>query len=468
MSGDPLPAAKPTAVVVDRDKETLTRLTEKTKSRSEQFKLLMAYFNPDDPFPPTVFLTGPPSSGKTHVITHLLRRCRIKHCYLNCSSLNIKKGGPLEPVFDSLLATVKAVLPASRKREVDFKMDSPGEFVRALKILLREHDMESEGFIIVLDALDVLRPLADSDILFPVLFRLQELLGLNVSMVGISHLPVDRLIGSRSFPLPLCVTFPQYKNEELISILSSFHPPTEDEFYSEQFYSTYIRLVLSVFYNATRDIQELYFMVQKHYRQFCEPIRAGEAKSSDLGKLWKHIEPRLKDSLKSIYLRIRAPPEERTEGSLPQSTFDVSKDILSQCLSREAKFLLVSAYLASYNPSSTDSKFFVKLSSKRKKSLASTRKDKKLQILSGPRSFPLNRLLAIYRVLSETKEGENWDGLLQIQVASLCDLGLLQPDNDNDLLTKPQYTCLANYHTAHVLSMSVGIQLENYLADLSG
>lgn len=75
------------------------------------------------------------------------------------------------------------------------------------------------------------------------------------------------------------------------------------------------------------------------------------------------------------------------------------------------KFLLIASYLASYNPVSLDRHFFMKSKdtsrSKRRKTDGTSRgKEKCLpmrQQLLGPKSFPLERLLAIFHVITEDR-----------------------------------------------------------------
>ena len=68
-----------------------------------------------------------------------------------------------------------------------------------------------------------------------------------------------------------------------------------------------------------------------------------------------------------------------------------------------SKFLLIAAFLASYNPAKSDKRFFVKHHGKQKKTLSSIKAKEKLNSqLTGPKPFPLERLLAIfYNIVEE-------------------------------------------------------------------
>ena len=68
-----------------------------------------------------------------------------------------------------------------------------------------------------------------------------------------------------------------------------------------------------------------------------------------------------------------------------------------------SKFLLIAAFLASYNPAKSDKRFFVKHHGKQRKTASSVRTKEKLNSqLTGPKPFPLERLLAIfYNIVEE-------------------------------------------------------------------
>lgn len=66
------------------------------------------------------------------------------------------------------------------------------------------------------------------------------------------------------------------------------------------------------------------------------------------------------------------------------------------------KLILISGFLCSYNPPSQDQRFFSISSSKKIKRRVNTKhkKDEFYYYAKGPRSFPLERLLAIFHSLS--------------------------------------------------------------------
>lgn len=80
-----------------------------------------------------------------------------------------------------------------------------------------------------------------------------------------------------------------------------------------------------------------------------------------------------------------------------------------------AKYFLISAYIASFNSPKYDRQLFVKISNKRKKNKQTTKKsEKNLNELIGPKSFSLDRLLAIFYAIIE--ENTNMTANLLAQV----------------------------------------------------
>jgi origin recognition complex subunit 5 len=76
------------------------------------------------------------------------------------------------------------------------------------------------------------------------------------------------------------------------------------------------------------------------------------------------------------------------------------------------KFLLIASYLASYNPTTLDRQFFAKgkdpsVRSKRRKVHGATKGKEKSssfrQQLLGPKTFPMERMLAIFHAIAENR-----------------------------------------------------------------
>lgn len=81
-----------------------------------------------------------------------------------------------------------------------------------------------------------------------------------------------------------------------------------------------------------------------------------------------------------------------------------------------AKYFLIAAYIASFNKSIYDRQLFVKASNKKRKSKirVSKKSENSIRELVGPKSFSLDRLLAIFYAIIE--ENTNMTANLLAQV----------------------------------------------------
>ncbi|XP_077516477.1 origin recognition complex subunit 5 isoform X3 [Amblyomma americanum] len=164
---------------------------------------------------------------------------------------------------------------------------------------------------IVLDQAERLRSLG----LLGALMRLRELTGRLLCCVLLSRAPWEKFRGAGSTS-PYRIHFPQYTTSELGRLLGG---------------ESLLPTVLS---GTTLSLREL-----QHAAVSMAATTEGE------GTSWrKEVTSRLRQGLRSVYIR-------ETSGS---------QQALRIELPFHARFLLLAAYLASYNPPGTDRKFFVK------------------------------------------------------------------------------------------------------------
>ncbi|KAG8142664.1 hypothetical protein E2320_005867, partial [Naja naja] len=134
-----------------------------------------------------------------------------------------------------------------------------------------------------------------------------------------------------------------------------------------------------------------------NFSKYCEPVVQGEANERDTRRLWKNIESHLKKAMQTVYLReISSSQWERLQqdNGEPGQVKGLSAHAHVE-LPYYSKFLLIAAYLASYNPARTDKRFFVKHHGKIRKVNFQKKHEKTSNHLLGPKPFPLDRLLAI-------------------------------------------------------------------------
>ncbi|KAJ8915068.1 hypothetical protein NQ315_014323 [Exocentrus adspersus] len=203
--------------------------------------------------------------------------------------------------------------------------------------------------------------------------------------------------------------------------------------------------------------------ISKNFVKYCQPIINKEHTINDSTALWRNIAPSLKSSLEVLYLRV--------DSVHSQKTLTTPKENLAQSLELPfyAKYLLIAAYLASYNSVKDDKRLFMKYHGKKTK----TKKDvnvknkvsERLNTQLGPKPFTLDRLLAIFYSVVDDKVGFNNN--LLVQVSSLVELQLLSTVSDNCCLDGLKYKCNVNFDFIHGISRMVGFNIRKYLSDFS-
>ena len=114
--------------------------------------------------------------------------------------------------------------------------------------------------------------------------------------------------------------------------------------------------------------------------KYVAPIQQGELKKTDKIKLFHRVQPELVTTM----TQLSCVPSFKSSLELPYNS----------------RVLLVCAFLASHNPARLDKRFFCKGKSSRRK--VKSRKGSKLSdALKGPKTFPLDRLLAIHSSVTQ-------------------------------------------------------------------
>ncbi|GFG32810.1 hypothetical protein Cfor_06319 [Coptotermes formosanus] len=360
-----------------------------TSTRGENPKGARAM--PGEPLPPAVFVFGHTATGKTLVVTRILENFQYIHAVVNCVECYMP-----QLLFEPILNKIHGHELSSTKKYAPYtNCDNMMDFVSCLRnsgIMAQKN----KPCIIVLDKCEKLRDM-DANLL-PAFLRLQELTKLpNLCVFLLSDVVWEKFRIREGFQEPIQIHFPQYTKDELVEILLRDIPPGDR--WPHDFYSSYVKLFLGIFHRACRDLNELRYMAQLNFPKYCDPVLKGEIEMNDVTKLWRHITPHLKSSLAQLYLRTasRCGQENTVKSSLLSSS---ATYVLSFDLPYYAKFFLIAAYLASYNPARADRRLFVKNHGKERKKKKKQQKKQAEQLL-GPKPFALDRLLAIFYAIIE-------------------------------------------------------------------
>lgn len=422
-------------------------------------KLLNLFAHKDEPFVESVFVYGGSCTGKSATVIGVLGKLHVKHCIVNLVECYTSK-----ILFETILNKVynKRLDPKNPTPAV--KCDIVMDFINHLKNDFLMNNMNN--FVIVLDKAEVLQNMNYN--LLGIFLKLRELCGLPVTVIFISEILFQN--NFNQMVTPVKIYFPQYTHNENIKILAldedkarqfvTNHYQKQIEFNSD-FFQNYLNIFLSVFCRTTRNLSELKRMSRINFLKYCEPIVNNSHKMEDSLALWRNISTVLKSSLEVLHLMLE------TENTI--QTKMNSQDVVAILeLPFYAKYLLIAAYLASYNTTKEDKRLFMKFQGKKQKSRKQTKMQrnivKKLSVQLGPSQFTFDRLLAIFYSILDQKVGFNNN--LLVQVSSLVELKFLLTISDNSPIDSQKYKCNLTFDFIQEISRFMGLNIRKYLFNL--
>uniref|UniRef100_A0AAX7TEG6 Orc1-like AAA ATPase domain-containing protein n=1 Tax=Astatotilapia calliptera TaxID=8154 RepID=A0AAX7TEG6_ASTCA len=391
------------------DEERLKGVAEKLPCREVQAEMLLSLMGQPHQYSyPSILIYGHRASGKSHVMHVLMKELELPHATVSCVEC-VSIALLFEQVLLSFFGCdAPSLLPRS---------PSLSDFVRVYRQQCSQSPAKQTRYIVSAAAT----------------------LGKNVAFLRTTlyFLSLKPFVG------------------ELQQILSQ----NVHSSYSAGFYSAYINILLGVFYSVCRDLRELRHLAALNFSKFCEPLAEGKVKETDTHKLWKHIEPHLKKAMQTVYLREVSRSELFKEaGALRGLSAHTHVE-----LPYYSKFLLIAAYLASYNPARTDKRFFLKHHGKIRKTNFLKKNEKTSNHLLGPKPFPLDRLLAIFYSVVDSRVAPT--ASIFSQISSLVTLQLLAQVSHDDQLDAPKYKCAVSLDFICAISRTVNFDIVKYLYD---
>ncbi|XP_040591085.1 origin recognition complex subunit 5 isoform X2 [Mesocricetus auratus] len=407
--------------------------------REAQVSALQSLFGERHHFSfPSIFIYGHTASGKTYVTQTLLKTLELPHVFVNCVECFT-----LRLLLEQILNTLSRLSSSEAECPTEITCETFNDFVRLFKQVTNTENLKDQTVYIVLDKAEYLRDMEAN--LLPGFLRLQELTDRNVTVIFLSEIIWEKFRPNTGCFEPFVLYFPDYSIGNLQKILSHDHPPE----YSADFYAAYINILLGVFYTVCRDLKELRHLAVLNFPKYCEPVVKGEAGERDTRKLWRNIEPHLKKAMQTVYLReISSSQWEKLQkdDTDPGQLKGLSAYTHVE-LPYYSKFILIAAYLASYNPARTDRRFFLKTSNH----------------LLGPKPFPLDRLLAILYSIVDSRVAPTAN--IFSQITSLVTLQLLTLVGHDDQLDGPKYKCTVSLDFIRAIARTVNFDIIKYLYD---
>lgn len=403
----------------------------------------------NEPMPESIFVYGHMATGKSLIIQSLLDRLKYNVSYINCIE-HLGSKHVYNYILDDLVASVRK---SSGDTQLKYNCDNIMDFILALKKISRS---DKRPIVLVFDKCHKIRHF---DMTFlPAILRLRELSGVNVCTILISEIIWDKFNTKVGTLKPIKIYFPQYTKDELAQLLLLDKPADCDT----DFYKNYLNLFLSVFFRFCRDLNELRHMVKINFAKYIEPVESKRIKPDNVAALWRNISPILRSNLEIIYLRVSTDDFLQPDQQMSREIESTTKLALSFELPFYAKYMLIAAYLASYNPAKYDKHIFMKQSSKRRKKIRSFKKTRG-DAQKKSRVFTISRMLAIFCAILDEKVDINAN--LLAQISTMCQLGLLSVVGENvTQLDETKFKCCASHDFIVVVAKTIGFDIKNYLS----
>lgn len=424
----------------------LCKLHTKCICREEQVNMIYNLLkNNVESFPNSLFVYGNIGVGKTHTVKTIFKELHITHAYVNC----VEAYTP-QLLYEKILSDFNCTDFTSCATMMDF-----------IRVLKSHFDIEAGKNIempyILFDKAERLRRVDEH--VFSAFLRIPELTGLNIGVIFITEIVLEKFFRTTGFYTPLTVHFSDYSKSDVISILELDCPDD----YSKDFYSQYCKLVVDVFFQVCRDVKELQHLTLVNFSKYCEPVLRGELKENESTKLYQRMVPFLRKALQTVYLR------EVSDSQWENMGMSAKIDKVKVDLPYYAKYLLLAAYFASYNPANTDRRFFTKKSlgklSKRTKTSLKAAKDPDKRF-AGPKPFQMDRLMAIF--YSIVPGGATSSGNILTQVSNLVSLNLLMKASQDGIIDAPKYKCVVTLDFVLEIGKQVDLDIGEYLYNYTG
>lgn len=476
--------------------------------RHPQIRELLQILGPSNTPMLPIFVYGGPSTGKTSIILQLFRYLNRPFVYSSCRTCYSPR-----ILFESVLNQ----LSHHRKNATNGyssvkRCEKPSDFVNFLREALvsmvnrlkenvgksksskkRERSIDGHMVYLVFDKLELVRDWDKSSSILPLLFNLDSILNIpEVGLIFISSTPPDTFYSSMGYIEPVPIYFPNYSEDDLRQIL------VRNQAYPK-LYSSFLDAVLRPFCRITRRLDELSAVFSSLFLEYCKPLNdLAIVPNEDLKrKLFSNLQPHISLFLNETFrvLSQSSSGAERTKGRELRGskrkigTHDES-DELDFHMSTSAKYLLISAFLASRNPATLDASLFDSRggsdSRKRRRKPSEMAKGQKEAeeeelLTKGPGSFPLERLLAIFQCITSVAEDylgeevqvedslevEGQDGPLMsdvlLQLSSLCNANFIVKGGTCPLEGSTRYRSVVTEDLALKVAKSVKFPLAKYV-----
>ncbi|CAB4270019.1 unnamed protein product [Prunus armeniaca] len=378
----------------ERESFSLDDLLSSFPGRRNQIQELLQLLGPrNSPMLP-IFVYGGISTGKTSMVLETFRHLKRPFVYsscLSCYNPRILFESVLNQLFLHRKNAVNGYSSAKR-------CESPSDFVNFLREALvsilgnlegnsgklsskRSGKANGNMIYLIFDNLERVRGWEKGSTILPLLFNLYDILKMpEVTLIFISNASPDTYYSSMGYVEPISIYLPDYTQDDLQQIFLRNQA-------NKKLYASFLSVVLRPFCRITRRVDELSPAFSLLFTKYCEPV----------------------SSHPSTEVEVR---ETKGKGST-RKFGDCEVDQLDFHMPTSAKYLLISAFLASRNPATLDASLFDSTggsnSRKRRRKASEKSVEQKetaeQELLLNPGTFPMERLLAIFQCITSIGEG---------------------------------------------------------------
>ncbi|XP_055533394.1 origin recognition complex subunit 5 [Wyeomyia smithii] len=474
--------------------EAIKKVSAQYPCREQLIKKLYQFYGTDDPFPPAVYLYGHTSTGKSTILRAFLSLLRnTKYAVLNAIECYTNK-----ILFESIINRLQSHTLCAKNcyaslASVDCMKDFVGQ--------LQGFDTQF-SYILVLENAERVRDM-DHNVL-PMLLRLPEVTGLNISVLLVSDLPFEKYYIRTGLSPVIKLFVSEYSKSDILTILKNDFQRVQNQLnanikrksdlsddgiqsrlnilnsLTEDFYENYLNIFLSVFFKVCRDLKELQLVSLECYQSYCEPVLDGTIASNDVTKLWRHISKTMKLALSTIYMRMGNINQELARPLSNMPTSEQAPETIEQMQTMKrlaqslelpfyAKYLLIASYLASHNAAKEDKRLFMKNHGKQRKRMqsviAKAKVSEKMATQLGPKSFTVDRLLAIFYAILDDKVGLTCNLLAQISTLVHLKFMIFASGEGSIMEGSARLQCTVGMDFIVHIGKMVGFNVRQYLCD---
>lgn len=458
-------------LLVGGDPISLDDIISSFPGRSSQIHDIVRLLGPlNSPILP-VFLYGGASTGKTSIILQLFKHLQRPFVYSSCRTCYNQRI-LFESVLNQLLLHRKNAANCYTNAK---RCERPSDFINflreALTSVIDNLKVKSEKSIseknihggmgnmiyLVFDNFHLVRDWDKSSTILPLLFNLYDMLKMpEVGLIFISSTSPDTFYSTNmGYVEPIPIYFPDYTEGDMRQILLRNQA-------NQKLYSSFLDVALRPFCRITRQVGELSSALKPLFEKYSEPLSdkgKGVVPSEDMKRrLFSHIKPHIASSLNDVF-KVSSPPsseaesgkETKLKGNLKRLERSEEIGDLDFHMSTSAKYLLISAFLASRNPATLDASLFDSKGGsdnrkrKRKASEKALEKKEMLEeelLMKGPGTFPLERLIAIFQcIVSVGEDPSDEEEQNNEESGAQCGSGSLM----SDVLLQLSTLCNANF-----------------------